>query len=151
MHGLTLDDLHCRIHVADKLTRSRACWMHSDTYYRALQCLALLGFGTGSTFRPAVLVAVHRFYQALIGLNHRVGNLFIELLDDVLTSSRVTDDEHAVVQSADDFRLIPEMVIGPSHQRSEQRRATKEYCRHLVRVCIQEQLLHTRIVFCHFL
>ena len=108
VQGLSLNGFHSRIHVTDKLTGSGSGRMHPDTDNRPFQGFALLRLCRGSPFGSALLVAVHRLYQALVSLNHRVGNLLVELLHDVLTGSRVTDDEDAVVQTAHGFRLVPD-------------------------------------------
>ena len=116
---LTLDILHRCLHVSDKLTRSRSGRMHTDSHHRAFQGFPLLGFGRSGSFRSSILVPIHRINQDLISLNHRVGNLLVEFLDHVLTSTRITDDKDAVIQAAHQFRFIPEMIPGSGHQRSE--------------------------------
>ena len=146
-----LDVYHGSIHVADKLTRSRAGRMHSDAYNRTFQGFALLSLCRSGTLRTTLLVAVYRINQARVGLNHRVGNLLVELLYHVLTSTRVTNDEDTVVQSAHQFRLKPEVVPRPCHQGAEEGCRREQHGRQLIRMHIQEQLLHAGVTLCHFL
>ena len=142
VQALPLNGLHGCQHVADELARGRSGWVNPDCHHGLLQRVALLCLGRGGALCAPFLVAIHGIDAGLISLDHRLGNLEVELLDDVLSCARVANDEDAVVQAAHDLRLIPEVVPRPCHQRSEQGGTGEEHGRQFVGVHIQKQLLH---------